>query len=163
MTSILRSIFGENIGEFFLQLLYFVPIFLITIVVHEVSHGYTAYKLGDHTAKSAGRLTLNPLKHIDVIGFIMLILFRFGWAKPVPINPRNFRNPLKGMALTALAGPGSNLAMAMIGLIVQGLITFIGINAGLIELNSGALYYMNDSMSANICISVRNFVYHYRD
>lgn len=87
---------------------------LITLTVHEYCHGYAAYKLGDPTAKSLGRLTLNPIKHIDPFGAICMILFRFGWAKPVPINPRYFKKPKRDIAITSLAGPLSNLVMAFI-------------------------------------------------
>jgi len=94
---------------------------LIAITFHEVSHGYIAYKLGDPTAKMLGRLTLNPIAHIDIFGTIILPLmlivltngrFVFGYAKPVPINPMNFRNPRKGMALSAVAGPVTNMLLA---------------------------------------------------
>ena len=84
---------------------------LIALTVHEYSHGYAAYKMGDNTAKNLGRLTLNPIKHIDPYGAICMILFHFGWAKPVPINPRNFKDPKKGFAITAAAGPISNLVL----------------------------------------------------
>jgi Zn-dependent protease len=94
---------------------------LFAIVVHEVSHGWVALRLGDTTAYAAGRLTLNPLKHIDPIGTIVvpaiLILtvgFAFGWAKPVPINWRNLHNPKRDIALVAAAGPGANLLMALV-------------------------------------------------
>ena len=109
-------------------MLYFLPIFLITITVHECAHGYIAYKMGDPTAKDMGRLTLNPIKHMDPFGFIMLILVQFGWAKPVIINPRNFKNPKKGMALSALAGPVSNVLMAIAGAIILGAINHQYIN-----------------------------------
>jgi len=89
---------------------------LITITFHEVSHGFIAYKLGDSTAKGLGRLSLNPLKHIDILGLIMLIVAGFGWAKPVPVNMRYFKNPKRGMAITALAGPVSNLILAFVAL-----------------------------------------------
>ena len=82
---------------------------LITLTLHEFAHGYVAYKLGDNTARSLGRLSLNPLKHLDPFGALCMIFFHFGWAKPVPINPRNFKNPRKGFAITALAGPLTNL------------------------------------------------------
>ena len=82
---------------------------LIALTIHEYAHGYVAYKLGDDTAKSQDRLSLNPMKHLDPFGVICMVLFHFGWARPVPINPRNFKNPRKGFALTALAGPGINL------------------------------------------------------
>lgn len=82
---------------------------LVALTIHEYAHGYVAYKLGDDTAKSMGRLSLNPIKHIDPIGALFMIFFHFGWAKPVPINPRNFENPRKGFALSALAGPATNI------------------------------------------------------
>lgn len=81
---------------------------LLCITIHETCHGLAAYRLGDPTAKLAGRLTLNPLRHIDILGLLMMAVARFGWAKPVPINMNNFKNPKRDMALTALAGPISN-------------------------------------------------------
>ncbi len=89
-------------------------IFLI-LPLHECAHGWMAYKLGDDTAKRSGRMTLNPLAHFDPIGALSILLFNFGWAKPVPVNPRNFKNPRKDNALTALAGPISNLLAAIAG------------------------------------------------
>jgi Zn-dependent protease len=99
------------------------PPLIFAIVLHEVAHGWVANKLGDHTARDLGRLTLNPISHIDPFGTIIMPLmlfiltkgrFVFGSAKPVPINPYNFRNPKKGMALSALAGPAVNLIMAVL-------------------------------------------------
>ena len=87
---------------------------LIILTIHEYSHGYMAYRLGDNTAKSYGRLTLNPIKHLDPIGALCMVFFHFGWAKPVPINPRNFKNPKRDFALVALTGPLSNLIFAFI-------------------------------------------------
>ena len=84
------------------------------VVIHELAHGYTALALGDQTAKYNHRLSLNPLRHIDPVGAIMMILFGFGWAKPVPINPFQFRRPKAGMAITALAGPASNLIITIL-------------------------------------------------
>jgi len=97
-------------------MLYAVPVLLIAFPVHELSHALVAQKLGDPTAKNMGRLTLNPIKHLDPIGTVCLILTGFGWAKPVPINPFNFKNRKGGMALTALAGPLSNLVLGFISL-----------------------------------------------
>jgi len=88
------------------------PGLLIALVCHEVAHGYVAYVLGDPTAKSQGRLTLNPLRHLDPLGTLAFFLFHFGWAKPVPVNPGYFKNPRKGMLLTAIAGPGINFILA---------------------------------------------------
>ncbi len=84
---------------------------LVALTVHEFSHGYAAYRLGDDTARNFGRLTLNPLKHIDPFGALCMIFFHFGWAKPVPINARNFRKPKRDFALTAMAGPLSNVIL----------------------------------------------------
>lgn len=94
---------------------------LLCITFHELSHGYVAYRLGDNTAKDAGRLTLNPIKHIDIMGLLMMLVARFGWAKPVPINMNNFKNPKAGMAITALAGPVSNIILAAIIFLIYGL------------------------------------------
>ena len=98
----------------FVQLLFQIPILLITLTIHEVSHGMVAYLLGDDTAKRAGRLTLNPISHIDWIGLLMLFLVHIGWAKPVPINPYNFKNYKRDTALTAAAGPLSNFLLAIL-------------------------------------------------
>ena len=88
------------------------PGLLVALVFHEVAHGYVAYLLGDPTAKSQGRLTLNPLKHLDPIGTLAFFFVQFGWAKPVPVNARYFKNPRQGMMLTAMAGPGVNFTLA---------------------------------------------------
>lgn len=95
---------------------------VICITLHELSHGFIAYRLGDSTAKERGRLTLNPLRHIDVMGFIMMVVFHFGWAKPVPVNMYNFKNPKRGMAITALAGPVSNLLITVVFLLLYGMV-----------------------------------------
>ena len=104
---------------------------LVAITFHEVSHGYVAYKLGDPTAKMRGRLTLNPIAHIDIFGTVLLPLllvvatngqFVFGYAKPVPINPMNFKNPRQGMALSASAGPITNIVLAIISVLILKLV-----------------------------------------
>lgn len=95
-------------------LLLSLPVVLLALTVHETAHGYVAYKLGDTTARDLGRLTLNPLKHLDPLGTLAMIVFHFGWAKPVPINTRRFKNPRRDMALSAAAGPISNLLLAFV-------------------------------------------------
>ena len=105
---------GGSIIEFIVGLLLRLPIVMLALSLHETAHGYVALKLGDPTAQNFGRLTLNPAKHFDPIGFLCMVLFGFGWAKPVPINTRYFKNPKKGMALSAAAGPISNLLLAVI-------------------------------------------------
>ena len=87
---------------------------LVALTIHEFAHGYVAYKLGDDTAKSLGRLSLNPIDHLDLLGALCMVLFHFGWAKPVPIDPRNFKNPRRGFAITALAGPLTNILVAFL-------------------------------------------------
>jgi Zn-dependent protease len=94
------------------------PSILIALTIHECAHGYAAYKLGDPTAKITGRLSINPLRHLDPIGFLCMLIFGFGWAKPVPINTRYFKNPKRDMALSSLAGPVSNLLLAFAGTFV---------------------------------------------
>ena len=96
------------------MLLLTLPIVLLALCLHETAHGYVAYKLGDPTARSLGRLTLNPLKHLDPIGFLCMLGFGFGWAKPVPINTRYFKNPKRDMAICGLAGPVSNILLSLV-------------------------------------------------
>ena len=108
-----------------IQFLFVVPCVLIALTFHEFAHGYMAYKLGDPTAKNFGRLTLNPLKHLDPIGTICMIFFHFGWAKPVPINSRYFKKPRRDMALTAAAGPIMNFILAFFGVLVCRILTKI--------------------------------------
>lgn len=109
---------SQTILSYLTGFLYTLPVLFIAFPVHESAHALVAYALGDRTAKWQGRLTLNPLKHLDVMGTICLLLFRFGWAKPVPVNSNNFKNPRVGMALTAVAGPLSNLLMAFVSMLL---------------------------------------------
>lgn len=95
---------------------------LLCLTVHELCHGAVAYRLGDPTAKNAGRLTLNPIRHIDPLGLLLLITAHVGWAKPVPVDPRYFKDPKRGMALTALAGPASNFLLAWVFLLLASLL-----------------------------------------
>lgn len=111
----LKHLLGDgDIQSYIIQLLLSLPVCLLALSVHETAHGYIAYRLGDPTARSMGRLTLNPIKHIDPIGFLCMVLFGFGWAKPVPINTRYFKKPKRDMALTGVAGPISNLLLAIV-------------------------------------------------
>ncbi|MGE4352667.1 MAG: site-2 protease family protein [Oscillospiraceae bacterium] len=99
---------------------------VICLSIHELSHGVAAYLFGDDTAKSEGRISLNPLRHIDPVGFLMLVIFHFGWAKPVHVDMRRFRNPKLGMAATAFAGPLSNFLLAALLMPVFGIIAAVG-------------------------------------
>ncbi len=99
------------------QIAIMAPPFLLAITFHEFSHGYVAWRLGDPTAQNAGRLTMNPLKHLDPIGVLAFIIMKIGWAKPVPVNAAYFRNPVKDMMWVAIAGPASNLLLAIVSAI----------------------------------------------
>ena len=110
---------------------------VLCITFHETCHGLAAFFLGDPTAKRAGRLTLNPLKHIDLFGLVMLAVAKFGWAKPVPVDMRYFKNPKVGMAVTALAGPASNVVLAAVALMCYSVVAFY-----LNLVDSAFLYYI---------------------
>ena len=121
--SILRGASGIEIAILFLARLFVV---FCTLPVHEYAHAFVADKLGDKTARLSGRLTLNPMAHIDILGAIMILFVGFGYAKPVPVNPRNFKNPKKGMAFTALAGPFSNILMAVVFMLLSNVLSLFG-------------------------------------
>ena len=102
-----------DINTLIQQLAIQLPPLLFALTVHELAHGWVAFRLGDPTAKMAGRLTMNPLKHLDPLGVLAFVIMKIGWAKPVPVDPRYFRNPQKDMLLVALAGPGANVLLAL--------------------------------------------------
>jgi len=102
-----------DINHFIQQLIILAPPFLFALTFHELAHGYVAWRLGDPTAKNEGRLSLNPLKHLDPLGVIAFIIMKIGWAKPVPVNPNYFKNPQQGMLIVALAGPAANIVLAV--------------------------------------------------
>ena len=103
---------------FYMDFLINLPGLLIAIVFHELAHGYTAYLLGDNTAKREGRLSFNPIKHIDPVGFIFMLVFRFGWAKPVPINPMNFKHRKRDTFLVSIAGVVTNFILALLSALI---------------------------------------------
>lgn len=155
-------IFGGVLVETLLKLVAFLEpmlhsfaVLLIAFPIHELAHGYTAYKLGDPTAKMAGRLTLNPFKHMDLIGTLCLVVFRFGWAKPVPVNSRNFKNERAGMAVVSLAGPLSNFILAFISLICYNLIGNIAISSEVVFWIVKIIYtffYYGAWLNLSLCI-----------
>lgn len=119
-------------------------VFLI-LPFHEWAHAFTASLLGDKAIKYRGRLSLNPLSHIDPMGALCLLLFGFGWAKPVPINTRYFNKPKQGMALTALAGPAANVLLSFLGLFLLETLQRIFLGTGLLAEYGGTLYVMSES------------------
>jgi Zn-dependent protease len=137
---------------------------IFAITVHEVAHGWVAKKYGDNTASLMGRLTLNPIKHVDLVGTIILpgILlmtgtgFIFGWAKPVPVDPRNFKNPLSDMAIVALAGPVSNLLMAVGWALIARLGVTIGAQTEAISLP--LIYTGIAGISINLALALINLL-----
>ena len=118
----------DDFGGFLMQIIAGLPGLVIAMTVHEYAHAVTAVKLGDPTPKMQGRLTLNPAAHIDPVGLLMLFLVRFGWAKPVMINPYNFKNPRRDDILVSLAGPFSNLLTAFVTLIVMVILLKFGVH-----------------------------------
>lgn len=147
---------GFNIGTL-MNLMARVFVVFCTLPIHEYAHALIATKLGDDTARLKGRLTLNPLAHLDIMGAVMIFLVGFGYAKPVPVNPRRFKSPRKGMALTALAGPVSNLVMAFGFLILYRVFGVLYSANNLMVLNVSAIFFYS-AASINIGLAVFNLL-----
>ncbi len=143
---------GFNLQEILIS----VPITLIALSVHEFAHGLVSTKLGDPTPKMQGRLTLNPLAHLDVVGTILMVITGFGWAKPVQINPMYYKDRVKGMALVALAGPMSNFILAFIGMFIGIFLQFIRIKSGFDT--SFLVYIMDLFVIRNLVFMVFNLI-----
>lgn len=129
------------------------PAFILAGTVHEYMHAWTAKKLGDYTATIEGRLTLNPISHLDLFGLLLMIVAKFGWMKPVPVNPYNFKNPVTGMALTALAGPASNFVMAIAASIIYNVL-FAEQLIGLNPISSVGVELLNTALIAFMYVNV---------
>lgn len=134
------------------DMLFRIPALLVALTVHEYAHARVAVAMGDPTPKFLGRLTLNPIAHLDPVGLLMLWIFKFGWAKPVPINPNNFREGRKAMVLVSFAGPGSNIAVAFITAFVYALIAKFFAVSPAVRLTLQMLY------SYNILFAIFNLV-----
>lgn len=145
------------------DLILWVPVILLSISFHECAHAWMAYRLGDPTAKDEGRLTLNPISHFNLFGFLMMVIVHFGWATPVPVNPNNFKNPSKGMLYTALAGPVSNLILAVASsflyMVVLVIGTHISVESELVyEILSNFLRILLYMMMLNIGLAIFNLI-----
>lgn len=117
--SLIRSLnAGAELRDIIPRILFTIIVVVFSLSLHETAHAFAAYKLGDPTARNMGRMTLNPARHLDPFGAICMMLFGFGWAKPVPINSRNFNNPRKGIAISSAAGPASNLLLSLVSLLL---------------------------------------------
>ena len=142
----MTDIFNSGVFLRILEILITVVAAILSITIHEVSHGFAAYKCGDDTAKVYGRLSLNPLKHIDWIGALCLVVFKFGWAKPVPVNSFNFRNRKKGIIFVSLAGPVSNFIMAFVALLLVSVIKVNGQATQILVTFLITLVYLNTGL-----------------
>ncbi len=155
MSSIISAVLSGSFQVVVYMVIARAIVVFLCLPVHELCHGLAAYKLGDDTAKKLGRLSFNPFEHLDPVGTIMIFLFGIGYAKPVPINPLKFKDYKKGVALTALAGPASNLVMAFIAAFVStALYHFFGSVAAVSVV--AYLFYMIASI--NISLAVFNLL-----
>ena len=143
-------------------ILYQVIVFLFAICVHESAHAWMAWRLGDPTARMLGRVTLNPIRHIDPVGTVLLpllaLLYNFpmiGWAKPTPVDPRNFKNPVRDDILTSVAGPASNFLIAIVSIIALRLLAAVGGVGSVFEPLAVLLWF---SMAINVLLGVFNLI-----
>ncbi len=143
----------DDFGGFIMNMITGLPGIIIAMVVHEFAHARVAYALGDFTPKLAGRLTLNPAAHIDPIGLLMLLIAHFGWAKPVQINPYNFRNPRRDDLLVSLAGPAANLITAFLTVIFMVLLVKMDF-----EMSRGMHLVLSLIMVININFAIFNMI-----
>ena len=146
---------GTDLASALQGLVLKIPALLLAVTVHEVAHGLVADRLGDPTARLQGRLTLNPLPHLDPLGALAFVLVGFGWAKPVPVNARNLRRPVRDMACVAAAGPLSNFAMAFVGLVLLVLVTRASGSAFVLEPLAGLLRYV---YAFNLGLAIFNLI-----
>ncbi len=141
-------------NDIILQIIILAPPILLALTVHEFAHGYVAYRLGDPTARDQGRLTLNPLKHLDPLGTLAFFIIKIGWAKPVPVNPLYFKNPRRDMLWVALAGPAVNLVLAIISAICAKTVWFIAATIPYSVLAEAILVPLNKVLLASVWINL---------
>lgn len=146
--------------EGFIETLYFIPALLLSLSIHEFGHSLVAYKLGDKSQKAMGRLTLSPFAHIDPLGFIFILLFKFGWGKPVYIDDRNFKNRAKGNMLVSLAGPLFNVLLAILLTVILKVLWCFGITSATITSSVGSILYamLNLTIQFNVVFAVFNLL-----
>ncbi|MDY5847020.1 MAG: site-2 protease family protein [Bariatricus sp.] len=149
------SMIGRALYTFFQTLIYVVPALLIAISLHEFAHGYMSYLLGDPTPKMDGRLTLNPFRHLDVWGTLCLLVFHVGWAKPIRVNTRNYKNKRRDLILVAAAGPLMNFILAFVFMLLYGLIYKFGTNGVIINYLYVLSYY---GVTLNVGLGVFNLI-----
>lgn len=155
---------SDQIRSYLIGLLLSLPIILLSLSAHEAAHAWTANKLGDPTARNLGRITLNPVKHLNLPGFLCMLFFGFGWATPVPVTSRNFKKPRRDMALTAVAGPVSNLLLGFIFVFLTEL-TYFGIGFLPADISdrwvmviSTWIYFLSLGAQLNVSLAVFNLL-----
>lgn len=139
-------------GISFIELLYRLPAIVLSLSIHEWAHAYAAYRCGDPTARNLGRMTINPIAHLDPIGFLCMLLTRFGWAKPVPVNPRNFNNFKKANLIVSLAGITANFAIAFTSFFLIFLLYVLNVS------NYAAYTILENFMFINLALMVFNLL-----
>ena len=149
-----QSIDWSSMGDMILR----VVAILLCLVVHEVCHGLAAYRLGGPTAKASHRLSFNPIHHLDPFGLIMMVAVGFGWAKPVPVDPRYFKKPKQGMAITALAGPASNFVLAFLSALLLGILAAVAAVRGESGALTVALRFCSMMVALNIGLGIFNLI-----
>lgn len=157
---------GMDFKQILIEIIIRIPAVILAISFHESAHGYIAYKCGDPTAKMMGRITMNPIKHFDLIGFLSMFLVGFGWANPVPINPRNFKKMRRDTALVSLAGPVSNLILAIIftaifyimQIIINHVVTVGNVSSGAMQLFIIATEMVRMVVLMNVSLAVFNIL-----
>ncbi len=141
-------------NDIILQIIILAPPILLALTLHEFAHGYVAYRFGDPTALNQGRLTLNPLKHLDPIGTIAFFIIHIGWAKPVPVNPGYFKNPRKDMLWVALAGPAVNMVLAVLSALAVKVVWFIAATIPYSPMAEAILLPLNEVLMASVWINL---------
>lgn len=151
---------GASLENTIIAILINIPIALLALSVHEAAHGYISNKLGDPTARNLGRITINPIKHLDPIGFICMVLFGIGWANPVPINTRYFKKPRRDMALSAAAGPISNLLLAVVFALLMKLFFSLPVTvlSSLGVFTEIIILFLMQAISLNVFFAVFNLI-----
>ncbi len=153
--------------SYILQLLLSMPVMLLALSVHESAHGYVAGRLGDPTARNLGRITLNPVKHFDLLGFLSMLILHIGWAKPVPVNSRYFKNPRRDFAIVGAAGPLSNLCLAILHLALLRIVMIFATDAVLygrissetaLIVLSLVVYILYMGVAMNVILAIFNLI-----
>lgn len=144
---------NETVLDYFIKAL----VLFTAVPVHECAHAWVAEKMGDDTGRQQGRITLNPFAHLTLWGSLMMVLVGFGWGKPVSVDPRNFKNPKKGMVLTSLAGPASNFIMAFLAMIVYKVLGSVGVAQSNVTMQIIAMVFQVIAI-INISLAVFNFL-----